>query len=155
MSRRHSHGRRSGRRRGPIKRVIRGLADAFGIPRGVVIAGFVLGFVFAPLLTLLVFFVALYWVDDPERARRHLDAMYDSLRWGVDRLRRSARGPGRRGSSGGEPGREPRETPRPAVDPAALARRFEGIDRRARAIEEFVASEEFRLNREFRRMERE
>ena len=153
MSRRHSHGRRSGhrRRRGPVKRVIRGLADAFGIPRGVVIAGFVLGLVFVPLLTVLAFLAALYWVDDPERARRHLDAAYDALRWGTDRLRGGARGPGRRGS-GDDPGREP---PRPVVDPAALGRRFERIERRARAVEEFVASEEFRLNREFRRMERE
>ena len=151
MSCPRSRSRRPGRRRrGPIKRVTRGLADAFGIPRGVVIAGFVLGFVFAPLLTLVVFFVALYWVDDPERTRRHVDAAYDALGRAVDRLRRGARGP-RRGGSGG-PGREP---PRPAIDPAALVRRFEWMERRTRVIEEFVASEEFRLNREFRRMERE
>ena len=155
MSRRHSRGRRSGRRRGPVKRVIRGLADAFGIPRGVVIAGFVLGFVFVPLLTLLAFLAALYWVDHPERTRRRMEAAHDSFKRAADRLRRVASGPGRRGSSGGGPDREPREPPRPAVDPAALARRFERIERRARAIEEFVASEEFRLNREFRRMERE
>ncbi len=154
MSRRHSHGRRSGRRRGPIKRVIRGLADAFDIPRGVVIAGFVLGFVFAPLLTLLVFLAALYWVDHPERTRRRMGAAHDSLKRAADRLRRVASGPGRRGSSGG-PGREPQEPSRPTIDPDALSRRFERIERRARAIEEFVASEEFRLNREFRRMERE
>ena len=151
MSRRHSHGRRSGRRRGPVKRVVRGLADVFGIPRGVVIAGFVLGFVCVPLLTLLVFLAAWYWVDDPERMRRHVDAAYDSLRRGAGRLRRGARGPRQRGA-GGDPGREP---PRPVVDPAALARRFERIERRTRAVEEFVASEEFRLDREFRRMERE
>lgn len=151
MSRSRSHGRRPGRRRGPIKRVIRGLAGAFGIPRGVVIAGFVLGFVCVPLLTLLVFLAALYWVDDPERTRRHLDAAYDSLRRGADRLRRGRRGPRQRGRDDA-PGREP---PRPAIDPTALVRRFERIERRTRTIEEFVASEEFRLNREFRRMERE
>ena len=53
--RRHSHHRdrpHRGRRHGPIKRVVRGLADAFCVSRGIVIAGFVLGFVFAPLLTL-------------------------------------------------------------------------------------------------------
>ena len=152
MSCPRSRSRRPGRRRrGPIKRVTRGLADAFGIPRGVVIAGFVLGFVFAPLPTLLVFFVALYWVDDPERTRRHVDAAYDVLGRAADRLRRGIRGP-RQGGSGGGSGREPS---RPAIDPAALVRRFERIERRTRVIEEFVASEEFRLNREFRRMERE
>ena len=154
MNRRHSHDRRPGRRRGPIKRVTRGLADAFGIPRGVVIAGFVLGFVFVPLLTLLVFLAALYWVNHPERTRRYMDTAYDPLKRAADRLWRGAAGPRHR-SAGGEPGPESHEPPRPAIDPTALARRFERIERRARAIEEFVASEEFRLNREFRRMGRE
>ena len=154
MSRRHSHGRGSGRRRGPVKRVIRGLADAFGIPRGVVIAGFVLGFISAPLLTLLVCLAALYWVDHPERVRRYADTAYDSFKRTTDRLWCSLVAPQPRGVGGG-PDREPDEPPRPSADPAALARRFERIERRARTIEEFVASEEFRLNREFRRMERE
>lgn len=153
MSRRHSHYRRSGRRRGPIKRVTRGLADAFGLPRGMVIAGFVLGFVFVPLPTLVVFFAAMYWVDHPGQTRRRMDAAYGYLKGAADRLWRSAVGPRHRGA-GADPGRESRESPRPAVDPTALARRFERIERRARAIEEFVASEEFRLNREFRRMGR-
>ena len=150
MSRRHGHGRRSGRRRGPIKRVVRGLANALGIPRGIVIAGFVLGFVFIPLPAVLVFLAALYWVDNPERARRHADSVFDSLRRSGGRFRRSAAGPGP-----GSAGPDSREPPRPHVDPASLARRFERAERRTRAIEEFVASEEFRLNREFRKMERE
>lgn len=154
MSRRHSCGRRSRRRRGPIKRVTRGLADAFGVPRGVVIAVFVLGFVFIPLLSLAAFLAALYWVNDPQRTRRHLDSFFGSLRRAGDRLRRGGAGPRHRDADG-EPGSESRETPRPAVDSFALLRRFERIERRARAIEEFVASEEFRLGREFRRMERD
>lgn len=150
MSRRHGRGRRSGRRRGPIKRVVRGLANALGIPRGIVIAGFVLGFVFIPLPALLVFLAALYWVDDPERARRHADSFFDSLRRTGSRFRRSAAGAGP-----GSAAEDPREPPRPHIDPDSLARRFERAELRTRAIEEFVASEEFRLNREFRRMERE
>lgn len=150
MSRRHGRGRRSGRRRGPIKRVVRGLANALGIPRGIVIAGFVLGFVFIPLPALLMFLVALYWVDNPERARRHADSVFDSLRRTGSRIRRSAAGAGP-----GSAAADPREPPRPHVDPASLARRFERAELRTRAIEEFVASEEFRLNREFRRMERD
>ena len=151
---RHHHRRRYGRRRGPIRRVVRGLADAFGVPLGVVIAGFVLGFVFVPLLSLAAFLVALYWVDDPGRARRHVDSFFELLGRTGDRLRRGAGGRRRRDSSD-DSARESRDRPRPAVDPVALARRFERIERRARAIEAFVASEEFRLNREFRRMERE
>ena len=154
MSRRHSYGPRSRRRRGPIKRVTRGLADAFGVPRGVVIAVFVLGFVCIPLLSLAAFLAALYWVDHPERTRRHLDAFFDSLRRMGNRLRRGDAGQTPRGTDN-DSERESREPPRPAVDPFALARRFERIERRARTIEEFIASEEFRLGREFRRMERE
>ena len=154
MSPHHFDGRRSRRRRGPIKRVIRGLSDAFGVPRGVVIAGFVLGFVFVPLLSLAAFLAALYWVNHPERTRRHVDSFFDSLRRAGDRLRRGGAGPRRRGACS-EPNTESDGPTRPAVDPSALARRFERVERRARAIEEFVASEEFRLNREFRRMERE
>ena len=154
MSRRHHEGRRSRRRRGPIRRVTQGLADAFGVPRGVVIAGFVLGFVFIPLLTLLAFLAALYWVNDPARTRRHVDSFFDSLGRAGDRFRRGAARRGARSADRG-PASEAGEPARPAVDPTALARRFERIERRARTIEEFVASEEFRLNREFRRMERE
>lgn len=154
MNRRHYHDRRSSRRRGPIKRVTRGLANAFGIPRGLVIAGFVLGFVFIPLLSVLAFLAALYWVNHPERTRRHVDSFFDSLRRAGYRLRRRAAGTRNQGADG-QPERESSTPPRPAVDSAALARRFERIERRARAMEEFVASEEFRLNREFRRMGQE
>ena len=153
MSRPRPHGRRCGRRRGPIKRVTRGLADTFGVPRGMVVAGFVLGFVFVPLWTVVVFLAALYWVDHPERTRRRMDAAYGSVRRAASRLWRSATGPRHR-RAGGAPDRESSEPPRPAVDPTTLARRFERIERRTRAVEEFVASEEFRLNREFRRMGR-
>ena len=154
MSRRCTDGRRRFRRpRGPIKRVTRGLADAFGVPRGVIIAGFVLGFVFIPLLTLVAFLAALHWVNDPERARRQVDSFFESIRRAVVRFRRGASRPGT--DYDAEPGRQSHEPLRPAVHPPALARRFERLERRARAIEEFVASEEFRLNREFRRMERE
>ena len=154
MSRRHFAGRRPGRRRGPIKRVIRGLADAFETPRGVVIAGFVLGFVFVPMLSVLAFLAALYWVNDPGRARRQMDSFLGSLRRAGNRLRPRAEAR-RHERAGGDSSRDSSEPVRTPVDPTALARRFERIERRARAIEEFVASEEYRLNREFRRMERE
>ena len=141
------------RRQGPIKRVIRGLADAFGLPRGIVIAGFVLGFVFVPLLSVLAFLAALYWMNNPERTRRHIDFVSDSLRRVGDRFRRGAAGPKGRATED-DSNRHSRESPRPTMDPTTVYRRFERLERRARAIEEFVASEEFRLNREFRRMGR-
>jgi phage shock protein PspC (stress-responsive transcriptional regulator) len=50
-----------------IKRIVRGLAHRFDVSRGVVIASFVVGFVFVPVLALLVLGAAWFWVDDPER----------------------------------------------------------------------------------------
>ena len=121
MSRRHFDGRRrSRRRRGPIKRVTRGLADAFGVPRGVIIAGFVLGFVFIPLLTLVAFLAALHWVNDPERARRQVDSFFESLRRAGVRFRRGAKRPGAGygdGDGDAEPGRQSHEPPRPRRSP--------------------------------------
>ena len=158
MSRRHSDCRTVGgrrRRRGPIKRVVRGLADALGIPRGIVIAGFVLGFISMPLLTVLVFLGALYWVDHPGRIRGHANAAYDSLKRVMERLWHSPAGPKRRRTGGGAGGESPEPPRRPPIDPVVLGRRFARLERRTGAIEEFVASEEFRLDREFRRLDRE
>ena len=115
---------------------------------------FVLGFVFIPLLTLLAFLAALYWVNDPVRARRRVDTFFDALGRAGSRFRRDAGGRRRR-SADSEPASRSDEPVRPTVDSSTLARRFERIERRARAIEAFVASEEFRLGREFRRMGRE
>ena len=135
------------RRRGPIKRVVRGLAGRFGVPRGLVIAGFVLGFVFVPLLTVLLFLAALYWVDHPEQGERHAAR---AAGWGRDVLARLAAA--LRGHPA--PGSDPAEAAAAAREIGLLGARFAALERRARAIEEYVASEEFRLEREFRRMGR-
>ena len=72
--------RRNGSRRGPISRVVRGLSERLGVHRHTIIAGFVLGLVFVPMLTLLVFLGALYWVNDPERIEDKLDHLADKAR---------------------------------------------------------------------------
>ena len=153
MNPRRSHGRGSGCRRGPVKRVVRGLADVFGVPRGVIVTGFVLGFVCVPQFTLLAGFAAWFWLDHPDLVRRYSDTARGFFKRATDRLRGGISAPPHRGTSSG-PGIEPHEAPCPSVDPTTLARRYEKIERRTRTIEAFVASEEFRLNREFRRMER-
>ena len=140
-------------RRGPVRRVVRGLADAFGLPRGVVIAGFVIGLLSVPLLTVMVFLAVLMWVDHPDRVRRYADTARDVFRRATDRLRHGADA-GRRHGPDGDRSRETHEPSRAPPDPSALARRLRRIERRTRTIEEFVASEEFRLDREFRRMGR-
>ena len=151
MNPRHPHGRGSGRRRGPVKRVVRGLADVFGVPRGVIVTGFVLGFVCVPQFTLLAGFAAWFWLDHPDLVRRCSDTARVIFKRATDRLRGGIAAPQHRGA-GDRLGGEPYEAPSSSVDPTTLARRYEKIERRTRTIEAFVASEEFRLDREFRRM---
>lgn len=151
-----------------IDRVVDGLSKALGLGHGLVITGFVLGFIFAPLLTAMVFFVALYWVSYPESAREHLEKVSTYIRRAGQRLhdaafaRRAetaAAGPGFEeataprspGSADGSSGRrEPHHT-----SLSELRARFEALDERAKSIEAFVTSEEYRLEREFKRMDDE
>ena len=138
------------------ERVTRGLADAFGIPRGMVIAGFVIGFVFVPLLPLLTFLIVLYWVNDPERTRR-LGRFHSSIPSG-ERATGSGAVRRARGTAAAQARLRPRiagaEAPGASTPPPSHDGSSESSGS-ARAIEELVASEEYRLNREFRRMERE
>ena len=47
---------------------------------------------------------------------------------------------------------EPPAPKRPSTSSSELKDRFEALDKRAKSIEAFVASEEYRLEREFKRM---
>lgn len=161
--------RRNGPCRGPIGRVVRGLSDRLGVHRHTIIAGFVLGFIFVPILTLLVFLGAVYWVNDPERIEDKLDHL-------ADKARNSYRthfgsGSGQRRNRYGAPENQPRAArtaPEDNADPRSnpdshadfvpdfpeLRRKFEELETRAAAMETCVASEEFALNRQFRAMGR-
>lgn len=160
----HHHHRGRGHRnqarcdKGAVSRMIHGLSDAFGVGHGVIIAGFVVGWVFVPLLTTLVFLGALYWMSHPDQAGRQVKQL---TAW----VRRAARhlsevvipGPGPRAT---EPDfaqppddEQPEPPPRHSRSVGELRRRFEALDRRAKSIESFVASEEFRLEREFKRID--
>jgi len=146
------HQRRSschgGGRPGPVKQVVRGLSRRFGVKRGFVIAGFVLGFVFVPLLTLLLFLAALYWVNHPEGVEDTLDRLLRKVNSTIHATRkRTAYADGGIGEVVTDPDDD--------LDFADLRRRFEDLERRAEDIEEYVASEEHTLNREFRRMQDE
>jgi hypothetical protein len=110
-----------------------------------VIAGFVLGFVFVPMLTLLVFLAALYWVNEPGRIEEQLDRV-------AAQAKRTYKE---------HFGRERESTPTAKVDEHAavpdfpeLRRKFEELETRASAMEACVSSEEYSLNRQFRNMGR-
>jgi len=157
-----------------INQVIRGSKAATGLGKGPVITLFVLGFIFMPLLTGLVFFAMLFWTANPAKARESVDRFTDHVKRagkhftdatrGQPRPSRGATQPdvdladdalfedntttaGRRQtSSQSTAGQGTRATPR------ELRQRFESLEERARIIEAFVASEEYRLEREFDKM---
>ena len=151
---------------GAINRVIRKSRDITGLGKGMIIAAYVLGFIFVPLLTGLVFLALLYWSTYPDSAQRNADRL-------SRQARRAARSMSGGGMNGSRPATEPHmedmdledveaaappkrnrepEGPEPS-SPGALRARFEKLEKRARTIEQFVASEEYRLQREFDKMD--
>jgi len=149
--------------------VVQALAARFGVHRHTVMAGFVAGFVFVPLLTLLLFLAAWYWTSDPEKVENALDDWVARIQRTLNSwLGGSSRADDRAGERGGaspDPGGAhwpPRaETPAaghgangdPAPDLGRLEKRLRALDERARALEAYVASREFSLRRQFRAME--
>jgi hypothetical protein len=130
---------------GVISRVLTALARRFSVDKALIITGFVLGFVFAPVLATLTFVGAWIWSGDEERYER----LGGQAVRGVQRAWRAAFG----GSAGHTPG-DPMEDPpaRHPVDFPELRREFEDLEQRAAGMEKFVTSEERALEREFRNM---
>ena len=165
--RNHSHGQANGRDTrgclvgGPIKRVINGLGDAFGLSRGTVIAAFVIGFIFLPLLTTLMFLATLYWVSYPNEAKRHFERISSHVKRAASRMQDTAFSQTRRHRQATEPDfddvdfdvhRQPaaaRGANTQTSDAAEVRRKFERLEQRANAIEAYVASEEYRLQSQF------
>ena len=143
----HDHHEHDGKRRHrsgcAIKRIVRGLADKFGVSRGTVIAGFVIGFVFVPLLTLFVLGAAWIWVDDQERFESRVTKVADGARKVYDR-------------TFGSPTPRSPDVETVMADPIPdfphLRKQFENLEARAGSMEAYVSSEDFRLHREFKKI---
>ena len=126
-----------------LKRIARGLAHRFGVSRGVVIASFVVGFIFVPLLTLLVLGAAWFWVDDPERFEHRVSSAANRARNVYDR------------TFGSSTPRSP-DVETVMADPIPefpdLRKQFENLESLTGAIEAYASSEDFRLHREFKKI---
>lgn len=126
-----------------LKRIVRGLAHRFGVSRGVVIASFVVGFMFVPLLTLMVLAAAWFWVDDPERFEHRVASAADKARKVYDR-------------TFGSPTPRSPDVETVMADPIPefpdLRKQFENLESRTGAMEAYVSSEDFRLHREFKKI---
>lgn len=140
--------RRKARRRGPISRVVRGLSKKLNVHKHLVIAGFVLGFIFVPMLTIFVFLGALYWANDPEALEERIDGLARKAR---TQYKKFAEGPPPRVNDAPT---TVNETEFRLPEFPELRRKFEELEARTGKMEACVASEEFTLNRQFRSMGR-
>jgi phage shock protein PspC (stress-responsive transcriptional regulator) len=155
-----------GGRPGVIRRVTGGIGEKLGVHRKWVLAAFIVGLFLNLPLTLVVFLAAWYWVDHPGRIERTIDRAAETLRdtfgtghgpqpagaghgdaAGPD-MRADARRDAAR-KAGSDTGDVERDAD---FDFAGLRRRFADLERRAGEVEGHVASDEYRLEREFRDM---
>jgi len=152
----HEHGN-CGRARGAIKRVTQGLADKFGISRKVVTIGFIIGLFVNLPLTVIVFFAALYWVKNPGKLEQKFDKtaakVRDSIYRSSAQYRQQQYAYADASMSDGNDGSDqPYEDQYEDADFDGLRRQFDDLERRAADMEEHVASDEYTLNSEFRKM---
>ena len=154
-----------------INRVIRGCKDATGLGKGPVITLFVLGFIFMPLLTGLVFLAMLLWTGNPTKARESLDRFSGHVKRAGKHFTNATLGQPHRSRAAAQPDMDFEDSksesgsarhnrgPKPGAannatrtSPSDLRKRYESLEERARRIEAFVASEEYRLEQEFEKM---
>jgi phage shock protein PspC (stress-responsive transcriptional regulator) len=135
----HSHDERPG----VIRRVTRGLAKKFGVPRKLVLAGFIIGLIINVPLTIFLFLVALYWVDHPGQLEKKMERVAEKSRRFWSHF----------GDRGHRPAYAGAESPNVHEDSeefdfADLRQQFDDLERRAGNMEEHVSSGEFHVNRE-------
>ena len=129
-------------RPGVFKRVTQGVADGLGIERKFVIIGLIICALFNLAAALILFGIGWLYVDKPgllEKAHTKTRNCTFHIRY------RTAR---------------PADTAGPSrIDPEAhdpffkdLRAKFADLEKRAQGMEKYVTSEEFRLNREFRKL---
>lgn len=137
------HHRNGEERPGVVRRVTRGLAKKFGVPRKLVLAGFIVGLIINVPLTIFIFLVALYWVDHPGKLESKLENLAEKSRrfwsgFGSPAERPAYAGPANPERGGAE------------VDFtfSELRQQFEDLERRAGDMEAHVSADEFHLNKE-------
>lgn len=142
--RHHSHDRHE--HPGVVRRVTRGLAAKFGVPRKLVLAGFIVGLIINVPLTIVIFLIALYWVDHPGKLESRMERLAEKSRrfWSQFGDKSSTRHAYAGGVQPEDDGEDFSFTD--------LRRQFDDLERRAGDMEAHVSSEEFHLHKEFDRM---
>lgn len=138
---------------GPVKRVTRALADRFGVPRKLVLAAFIIGLFINFVLTLIVFFLSLYWVNNPGQLEGKFNKMANKTRnW------MNGTNSGRHQTQYAYAGAHQTSSTQNAdddLDFSELCREFEDLERRTADMEKHVSSEEYNLNKEFQKMKKD
>ncbi len=126
---------------GVIHRTTQAIGDRFGFERRWVLIGFILLAIIHFPLALLLFLVAWFWADHPGK-----------LEGWWERGRETFRSPRPAAAAGPDVNAAPDMDD--VEDPfmTDLKRKFRDLEERAGRMEEHVASDEFELRREFRRM---
>lgn len=145
-----THQDRHGARPGIVRRVTTGLSERFGVPRKLVLAGFIVGLIINLPLTVVLFLVALYWVDYPGRLERHITRASAAFHRLWSRLNGNPHA-----HADAESSRTSAAQDADDLDFSDLRRQFEELERRAADMEAHVTSQEFHLNQEFGRMNRD
>ncbi len=153
--RRSAHGYK--KRRGPIYRTTKALAEKFGIKRKFVLIGFILGAIINFPLALIVFLIAYYWADQPDKWESKAAKFEQKVYRTTDKWREHFYQPRHAAAGAADFGTtNPRaETVYEDVDFADLRAQFDDLERRAGKMEEHVSGEEYRLNNEIRKMKDE
>ena len=137
----HVHARGGGR--GFISRTVTGLARKFGLPRGVIIVGFIMLFIMSAPLALVTFIGAWYWVKNPGKVEAAVDRAMESTRRAFSGTHDDHVQPAAATAGAHEED----------LDFAELRARFEDLEARTRHMEEHVSSDEHELRRKFEDIE--
>jgi hypothetical protein len=117
------------------------LARKLGVPRGVIIVGFIMLFVMSAPLALATFFVAWYWIKNPGKLEAGIDRAMESTRQALS----GSNTPGDPARPAGAVAGAPDED----LDFSELRAKFEELEARAGRMEEHVSSDDYRLRRRF------
>ncbi|MFD2206514.1 hypothetical protein [Kiloniella antarctica] len=140
---------------GPIHRVTQALANKFNIPRKIILAGFIIGVFVNFLLTLIVFLLALYWTNNPEKVERKFNEAASKVReWTAPSPKNSNQNQYAYAGSAASAGRAKQPAQDVDFDFSDLRRQFDDLENRTAGMEKHVSSEEYKLNKEFREMKK-
>ena len=144
---RHSRGARYGYRPvGFISRTIRGLTRKFGVPKSVVIVGFVMLFIMSAPLAIVAFLASWYWVSHPGK----IEAAFD---WAIETSRQIYNETPRQASHEGTPSTTA-GSPHGGHDFSDLRAKFADLEKRAGRVEEYVSSDDYALVQEFNNIDK-